>query len=399
MSVMAQNPDTLGLILDHGTYLNVSRSQLGIETDSIATVNMSNILAFPTLTPHNNYPWDFTPLFYSSVRLVKYTPSVSPYQNSDSEGYNLGALKYYAYNDNFFVSTGWKSHAQHIDTQAIIIKRATDSTTISFTFTNNYIRGTNNNLTYKTIMPFPTTLGTSWSSDYHFTHPFTIKDSDHSMHDSVYIAGYHYRSATETNNVVGWGLARINAIDSTPSRLIHVLQIKKVKKYTDSVIFASTISARLYDSTGISPYYVRSVYEMDFYTTQLLSPLVRVVFTDSTMTVPASAEISVGNLAGIDDSAASVNLLTRNGSKMSVYPNPVNNGQVFVEIPGAKTGNWSYDLYTMSGQVLSSGKLAIDSNNPKAEIFTPSGIAPGLYFIAVNLDGNREASTPLIISK
>lgn len=392
-------PITLGIV-DSGTYLNVSMSSLGVETDTLASVDMSTAI-FPTFSAHLNYNWDLTNLFYTSSHRVGFIAGVSPYQNIDTESYTMGPVHYFAYNDNFFVYDGWKSDAQNLDSQTIILKRAHDSTIIATNFAFNYrlVPGTNNSIAYKINLPFPTTLNTTWGSVYSFIHLFRFKDSDPTMNDTSYKNGYHARYATESSDVIGYGMMKINAKDSTPTRLFHVLQIRVVKSYTDSIVIPNGVPARLYDSMGLAKAYTHKIYEMDFRTTQLLSPLARFIFTDSTMSVVQSAEISIGNLSKIDDSTAGVTVLTNSGAKMQVYPNPAVNGQVYIEIPNAQTGNWSYQLYNISGQVLSTGIMPLGNGTNKAQIVLPSNITGGVYYISVNHDGNKEATTPLLIAK
>ncbi len=397
----AQGPITLGVV-DNGTYINVSTNSLGVETDSLAAVDMSTAV-FPDFSARpTGYNWDLTSLFYTSTRLGTYSIGTSPYQNQDSIWYSFGPLKYYVFEDNFFVGTGWSCHGHSIDTQAIVLPRTHgtthDTTTFSFTFSFNYLYSPAKNLTYRNILPFNTTMGTSWSSVYHFTHPFTIKDTNPNLHYTYFTPGHHIEYVTETNNVVGYGKMKINSIDSIPTRLIDVLQIAKVKTYLDS-IYIINLPAGIYDTIGLNHSYTTKIYEMDFCTTQLMSPLAKIIFTDSTMTTVQSAEISVGNLSGIDNSTAGVEVLTKSGTKMTVYPNPVSGNQFAIEIADATAGSWSYELYNISGQLVLNGTMPLGNGTTKAQISIPSNIGTGMYFIHVNHDGSAEANAPVLISR
>lgn len=416
LSVLAQ-PDTI-------TAQNASISNLGVETDTITTVTMPGAV-FPDFSARPfSYTWDMTAMGYSSIHTISHSAGVSPYQYSDSVGYTLGPWNYFVYEDNFYVGDGRRSHQQHTDvdqndtfprldtfTFHIVspphdsVVHIHDTAFISFSAQQNWLYGpgTNQTLTYHFVMPFPTTLNTTWSSDYHVKHAFTIKDTDPSMHcTSVTGGNSHTRYITESNTVIGYGNMKINTVDSdivhhilVPSRLYRVLQVKVVKTYHDVISLASSIDTRLFDSIGMKSSYTQKIYEQDFYTTQLMSPLARVIFTDSTMTVVKSAEINVGNLSGIDLNVQILN----NDSKTFIYPNPVVNGQLFIELAHTTEGNWSYELSNISGQILGSGLLPINSNNTKAMISLPTNIVPGMYFIQISNNGNRQSATPVLISK
>jgi hypothetical protein len=385
-------------------YLNASSSTVGIETDSMARVDMSSAI-FPIMQADTNFTKDFTNLFYNSFYNRSFGGSVSPYQNTDSVSYPIGPLAYWVYNDNFFVQTGWKGIHQHIDTQAIVMKRVNkDSTTVAFTFNYNYKYGPgfSHTIAYDTHLPFPLTYTnsplTTWGNNYHVTHGFTIKDSDTSLHCGTYKPGYNTEYVVESDTVVGWGKIKINKKDSTPSGFIRVLQVKKVMSFRDSISIPNPVNQSIFDTLGLAHSYTRKVYEMDFLTTELLAPVVKVFFTDSTMTIPQNGEVYVGNLNNIN-LVVNVQNISQENNNFTVYPNPVNNGNINIQIADAKDGNWSYTLCNASGQIIAIGSLPFSANNSKVQLSLPQGMANGMYFMQINNNGQNNATVRLVIAK
>ncbi len=389
-------------IINGMVYLNASSSPVGIETDSLARVDMSTAI-FPSLKADTNFSLDFSLLFYNSFYNRSYNGAVSPYQNMDSVSITAGPLAYYVHNDNFFVQTGWKSIHQHIDTQTIIKKRINkDSTIIAFTFNYNWIYGPNNNhsIHYYVHLPFPVSYTknpiTNWTNSTHVTHYFTIKDSDTSLHCGTYKPGYNTEFLTEYDSVVGWGKVRVNKTDSISSGYINVLQLKKISKIRDSISLPNPINQSIFDTLGLAHSYTRTVYEMDFLTSELLSPLVKVIFTDSTMTIPQSGEVYIGNLSTIGLGVANV---TQGNKDIKVYPNPVSNGMVNIEMADAKDGNWSYTLCNALGQIISIGNLPFSSTTNKVQLALPGRLAAGMYFMQIKESGVNAATVRLVVAQ
>ena len=404
-----------------------STSFKGVEADSIANVLMDTSFVAPSFAADTAYTWDMTHMRYGSFFVHAFASSNPPYQFQDSVGYSIGGpIHYYANSGNFLVLSGKQEHVQNMPQQTNTLRRAHDTATISFMAQSSFLfgPGKTNTLTDYLIMPFPLTYraldSVTWGADFHVARTFTMLETDTSMHiKTIPAQGKITNYYKETDTVIGYGQMTVNSAnyDTTTnkylySKLIHVLQVKTVRSYYDSLYLPKTFQHRILDSIGIPGstfdtlgVYVKhmhTVYEQNFYTKQLMSPLAKITFTDSTMSVVQSVQISVSNLAGVDQkdttTTTSVEEL-ENGNKISVYPNPMTNGRLFVELQNGQDGSWAYDFISISGQVLSSGSLSLNAYTTKAQISLPGNYAAGMYFLRISNDGHQVMSRPVVISK
>jgi hypothetical protein len=117
-----------------------------------------------------------------------------------------------------------------------------------------------------------------------------------------------------------------------------------------------------------------NLYVINYFRAGEVTPMVQSEYADANYTNPTGTYVHMNRLGdgtGIDDIA------DNNG--ISIYPNPVKNGQVNIYIAKNKSGTWSYQLTNVMGQTIASAPFTL--NGTKATISTEAAKTPGLYYL------------------
>ena len=72
-------------------------------------------------------------------------------------------------------------------------------------------------------------------------------------------------------------------------------------------------------------------------------------------------------------------LRQQESSSITVFPNPVTNKLLNLQINGIKSGNYAINIYSITGQKISSKLINITSNSFVQPLTLPSNIKPGVY--------------------
>jgi len=127
-------------------------------------------------------------------------------------------------------------------------------------------------------------------------------------------------------------------------------------------------------------------YSLNFYRVGRITPLLKLNYADSALTTLVSAYVDT--LKYVPDSVRPVSVaITSIGKDITVYPNPVANHTMNIDVPQAINGNWSYDVIGISGQVLATGNLPISGGQTHAQVVLPAAVAPGSYYLHIRNDG------------
>jgi hypothetical protein len=84
-----------------------------------------------------------------------------------------------------------------------------------------------------------------------------------------------------------------------------------------------------------------------------------------------------------------------NDAKAVIYPNP-NSGSFNIAITNAQKGNFIFDLYNITGQKISSKKLAHNGGALQISISTPT-IPAGNYKLSITKDNHHYQTIPVIV--
>lgn len=372
LSAQTATPDTITVSTATGT-----GSPQG--TDLVYSVDLGSV-TLPSFAPHTNYTWNLLDLqFNDSSNVVRWS-APSPYQYADSVGYTFDWLHYYVHDLSYFVVQGRSAFKQQIDTQTYTIAKPSGAVdTIAFPAYENVNYSSPH---YTTA--YPLTYGTTWGSSFNYVTIFNVTDAAmHYKHSSANHKTYY----TETDTVIGWGKMHITAgnVDTN----VKVLQTKIIRTSTDTFHLPNI---NLFDSLSLHQNYASAVYEQDFYQRGHLTPLVRVVFTDGTFTTVQSVQVNM-------DFAPPVNVgnVATNSADIRIYPNPVVNNKLFIEMPDAANGQWSYQLVNVAGQTIAQNTLA--SGAGRTEVNLPANEPAGIYYIRLFKNGQAVTVKAITINK
>jgi len=82
---------------------------------------------------------------------------------------------------------------------------------------------------------------------------------------------------------------------------------------------------------------------------------------------------------------------------ISVYPNPVTNGLVKVSFAGQPTGKYSIDLIDISGKLIQTKEVNINSRMQIEEVRIPRSVSGGSYLLKINGVGNNVSFTNKLV--
>jgi len=339
--------------------------------DSIkATIGNTGI---PSLIPGINAVWDFSGVTYSgSNYLTQFIGVPLPETFGTPLSMGSGITSYQSINFNKISSTGYTVDADSISYQYISLTPLTAGAYDSLIFPNqiNYYSSP------ETVIPFPATMGTTWSNNFSYTDNYFLTVNALSL---SHAAGQFKYTFSEADTVVGWGQMRVKNIDGTHSGYMDVLQVKRILNRVDSFfIGGSPASSILLTLLGVTQGQSHSYFQYRFYRANEVTPLISVIYSSNAFTTPDSAYIHTQRLA----STASVGSISIS-DKFRIYPNPVNGNMVSIDVPYIQDANWSYELINISGQKIASEMLTINAHQTHATIIFPRKFAPGIYYLSL----------------
>jgi len=355
-----------------------------IGTDYLVKVDVG-ASSLPSFAAGTNQLWNLSGLVYdNSVHPVvtRFLPDF-PYNYADSEHHNLGNLHYYSKGQTLYVTQGLISSAEGIDSQALRITKGglapdNNEDTIIFRaqsnlYNSSYIK-----------MPFPLVYGGAWHSDFTYAQNYTLTDTARGYKNSPGKVIIH---RTEDDKAQGWGLMKLKEPDSTTSKYAEVIEVKTITYERDSFTFGATaMPDTLLTLLGLPQGQEMRTYSLNFYRVGRITPLLKLNYADSNLTTLVSAYVDTLNYVPDSVRPASV-AFTSIGKDITVYPNPVANHTVNIDVPQAINGNWSYDVIGISGQVLATGSLPISGGQTHAQVVLPSAVAPGSYYLHIRNEG------------
>lgn len=334
----------------------------------------SSASVYPNLQAATNAMWDLSTIVYTTANGSLYHVAVPA-----SSGFNGSAAYYDSLSGNFnaFYSntaSGIVSFGYHVPRTANSAGTTAGDSLI--TFAQDVF-----NSAADTVLPFPATLGRSWSSSY----------SDTVMGSVTYHLGsipVYNNSPTqirtytiEKDTVVGWGSMSVKMV-TNGSQFMPVLQVKRINAQTDSAFINGTPAPSSVLSLipgGFTQGQITTTYTMDFYRANEIVPLASINFTDATFSTPSSGTIHYQRLPLTVSSV----LFSDN---ISVYPNPLSGNIIHLQVPSV-TGTWSYELINMDGKIVSANTLSL--NGTTADISLTAPLAKGIYFVRLSNNGKQ----------
>lgn len=343
--------------------------------DSVKTTNGNT--GIPSLIPATNAMWDFSGTTYTgSNYLTQFTAVPSPETFGTPLTMGSGVMSYQTTNFNKISSTGFTVDADSISYQYISLTPLTAGAYDSFILSNQ----TNYYSSPDAVIKFPASMDSSWSSNYSYADNFFLTVGSLSL---SHAPGQFKYTFTETDTVVGWGKMKVKNIDGSISGHMDVLQVKRVVNKVDSFFLGgSPASSVLLTFLGVTQGQAHNSFQYRFYRAGEVTPLAEALYPTSSFVIPDSAYIHTQRLA----TATSVSLFKINDD-IKVYPNPVSENTISIDLPFAANAKWSYELINISGKNVASGLLPLTTNQTHTAIIFPNALAVGTFYLCLKSNG------------
>jgi len=353
-----------------------------IGTDSLKVTTVGSL--FPSFAPAASGIWDLGIITDSVAVFFDYRILGSyPSWFADS---NIFSFAGYAYQGNEQKSVSDIGLIRH----GISIKLSAYSLTSLTAGLNDSLIIPQQTISYSaphTIIAFPATAGSYWSSTYQSDLNFQL----------TYLAGGDTSSpgivrtyTVEKDSVTGWGDMRVKDAGGSPSMYLHVLQVQTMIVRTDSFFLkGAPFSTTMETFFGVHQGHKDTTYEQNYYRPLEVTPLAKVEFRDAAYTQPFRATTHVQRLQNVGVAEA------KGERKIKVYPNPAGGRSIFIELPNLP-GAWQYELTDVSGRTVSTGD--IKELNSVATIRFPGQIRSGSYWLTLFNGPNKVSATAITIN-
>ncbi len=363
-----------------GASAQINLAAAGYPTSPIGTDTLKVTTAastYPSFAAATNATWDLTTVTDSTAVIQDYIiPASSPAAFADS---SLHSFLGYAYKGNIqlaLTSPGLMDYG--IDIMGSTNPTGTAGDTITIPTQNDVFTAA------RTVIAFPATMSSSWSSSYTQTINYFLSYVVSSIPVFLHTPGTVKGFSTEKDTVIGWGQMRVKTLSGGASGYVNVLQVRTMITTVDSFYLNGTTTDPLLPSLlpllGATQGQVTKTYSQSFYRLDNIVPLASVRFADSANTMPTQVTTNVQRLpapAGVPAIAGAAGI--------KVYPNPVTGNMITIAAP-ATTGPCSYELTDITGRKVQEGVLATGSAN--AQVSIVASVLNGVYFLKVNNNGN-----------
>jgi len=376
------------------SFLIISQSQSQITISSVVSaiagtndsVKSVSIVSLPglTLPAATNKTWDITGLSYSGAGVYRHVaiPAGTPFaaaQYADSAVYEISSGSGVSYTTDEATqasASGLNILGEYIYHQHISLTGVTGGANDSLGFPAQDILYSSP----KTVLKFPMTYNTNWTTTSKYTTNFEVTVALFSLTD---VPAQRVTSYTVKDSVIGWGKMRVKNIAGDSTAYMDVLQVKTIYTTEDSFYLAgSPAPATLLAGFGLVQGMITSLFEENFYRLNEVTPLLKVEYADSTFTTPVAGEVHTQRLA-VPTAVENISL----ANDVHVYPNPVTDHTIAIELPKYQNGSWSYQLMNTAGHIITSSSLP--SHGGIAHIHLSSAVTPGVYYLRLSNDGKQ----------
>lgn len=333
----------------------------------------------PTITPSTNASWNFSSVTYDTTNVQAYEKGVfssSVFPNAtfyDYMDYQIsGPLRYRVRQAGALTAGGFVFYGQSMTRQALSIGAISGGATDSLVFPQQNISFSSNLTTIK----FPATIGSTWSSNYDFATNFNLTIAAFSFNNTPC---QRKTRIMRNDAVVGWGSMIVKDSLGAASTPANVLMVKTATTSTDS-FFVNGLPApvQLLTAFGLSQGQMTNRYEYQFYRAGELMPLVQAGYSDSTF---ASSQMEYMDVHVGSEAAQSVREIN-SVSGLMVYPNPVRNQTLYLQIADRSILQLGYQLININGQVVDKG--TVNLQNGGAQLQAEAFRTPGIYYLQIS---------------
>lgn len=359
------------ITLDFSNAPSVAQCQIPDTMDRIKTNSL------PDVTPKANTIWDITTATDSSTftRFFNHGAASSAFPTAKfvipghyaiTTGLQYQIETMYDLNTNGIVRIG-----EHIDRQPIPLAALTGNTNDSIVFVAQDI--------FYSVpeheVKYPCTMGTKWTDDQIYTTKFNLTVASAGLND---VPSERKTNRILNYEVVGWGKMRVNDSKGDPTKYEDVLLIQRTEVTIDSFfIGGSPAPANLLAAFNLTQGQQLSTYQRHFYRSGEFRGLLEVEYE-------SSAFMTKKEILKHRQRLEPVSINTVKQEQIRVYPNPVTNKLLTIKVDGEHT-NLSYQLFNMTGQMVSSGMLPssgqihLQNNLPTGNYVFKLGSDDGAY--------------------
>ncbi|RYE25643.1 MAG: hypothetical protein EOP51_03410 [Sphingobacteriales bacterium] len=336
--------------------------------------------------------FDFTGIGYGNTRYysLQATGANAAFPNAgfwENRGYQQGADSFESKRWSGITPTGIVRFGESMDRQAISLRGVPGGTT------NDSLIVLAQNSAYTTpytLIPFPTTYGDSWSSDFSYdvnmelTLGATYQQATFRQKTSVsydFAAnGFGHFEAIKVDN--GYGQA-------------EVLMVRVSSKGVDSFfVNGAPAPAGLLTTLGLTQNRTTFIYFDELFRPNEVSPLVLYNYgNDGTFTNVVSNSVHQDRMAF----ATNISEITRSGNlegpEAKLYPNVLDGQQneINLYLPTAKAGNYTYAINNAEGKVVYQANTIIEKDGKAiVTIALPTNLINGAYWLRLSTAAGKE---------
>lgn len=360
------------------TYANGPKNPVG--TDIVYGTVPSSV---PTIPDAQNHLWDLSVVQIGTYQYNSVFYNLTGFPEANAKFGNKGYVDVapgisYESDIAFGIDTsGIKIYGERLTRQAFSLFAQTGNTSDSIIIEAQ-------DVVYsapQVQLPYPATIGTKWNATSNSTVNLTIKIPSIPLFANT--PAQRKTITTSTSEVVGWGLMKIKRLDGKPSGVRAVLQVKTTLSLKDSLYIGGLpADPTLLASLGVTQGQTNTVYQKNFFREYEMLPLVNVTYSNATYTTIEDVSFHSQRLPFPDN----VSEVPNDISLKILYPNP-NNGEFTIDIANVTDEKWSYTITDISGKVVASDVLNINSKNTKAKVNLSGVLTPGNYILGLQKNG------------
>jgi hypothetical protein len=359
--------------------------------DSCWVPNATALASFPLFTPTANASWNLSSVALQSTPVVyTYKSKTSGFPTAtyiDSDAVSLGnAATNVIYNR-------WLNIQQTSGATMLlgdeILKRT--ARTLGGATGNNVdsIVFPAQSVVYSRPLPiikFPASMGSVWVDSAIRTVSFNMTVTAASVNNAP---GVHVQRIRTVDSVVGWGQMKVPILGKLASTWNKVLQVHHYEIAVDSYYLnGAPAPATALAPFGLAQGQSTTTVKTNFLRASAVRPLLEVVHSGATHS--SSAKTVYFNAVDLEEDLSVP--LSGLGS-VRVYPNPVQGGELKIEVSTNAGSNLNYQMIDVKGKPVMQG--ALDAKGGSLKL--PRSTAPGIYYLTLSNAEGAKAVAPLYV--
>ena len=371
------------ITLDAAAFTN-----LHITSDTFGEINADRPVLEPSSTAQT---FDFSFVGYANIRYysIQATGTNAAFPDAtywENRGYKQGADSFDSKRWSGVTSTGIIRFGESIDRQVVKLHgvpggTANDSLVI---FAQNAAYST----PYK-LIPFPTTYGDSWNSDFYYEVNMELNLGTYQQEAFKQKTSVKYDFSAD-----GFGHFEMIKLDNGFGQA-EVLMVRVASTSVDSFFLnGAPAPTGLLTTLGLTQNRITKIYFDELFRANEVTPLVLYNYgNDATYTNVASNQVHQDRLAF----AANVSELTRapyaDGNIAKLFPNiwNANTSEASLYLPTATAGTYTYSIANIEGKIIYTAKREIEKDGKaQLNIMLPQNMVNGAYWLKLHNAAGKE---------